>query len=212
MTSNYIIRPASPDDIDIVLELVFSAGAQALIWVLGGGDENRARTFMRDAYLRTDTLFSHSMIHVVEYQGEVVATVSYYDREEAHDFGTGGMLQVFRYFGFPRGLLTMWRASKLERSLPQPKKDCLYVANMAVLPSMQSKGIGKFILDYVHEQAFKRHLAWLSLDVEKLNTQAKTMYEREGFTTQYSRPAQHASVDGYYYMLKEVDQDLGEDD
>lgn len=74
----------------------------------------------------------------------------------------------------------------------------VFVANIALDPTIQSKGIGSAILMSLIQDAQRNHLP-LRLEVIKANERARTLYERLGFamtgetsthfTMEYLRPA-----------------------
>lgn len=56
-----------------------------------------------------------------------------------------------------------------------------YIAHLGVDPSMQSKGIGAKLVEYLMEQGRKAGKTQAALDVSVLNPRAQALYERLGF-------------------------------
>ncbi|MGQ9473130.1 MAG: GNAT family N-acetyltransferase [Candidatus Caldatribacteriaceae bacterium] len=59
-----------------------------------------------------------------------------------------------------------------------------YLSNLAVYPDYQRRGIGKKLLLAVEEEARKRGLSYIELDVERENWEAITFYQKAGYETQ----------------------------
>lgn len=83
--------------------------------------------------------------------------------------------------------------------------DQLHVANIAVSPGHQRRGIGNGMMTWLLEEAVRRGCASSSLEVRESNRAARSMYSRLGYrpvavrTAYYSNPAEDAVV-----MLKKL--------
>lgn len=75
--------------------------------------------------------------------------------------------------------------------------DELHITNVAVHPGWRRQGIGRTLLGGVLDDARRRRLRLVVLEVRPSNTEARTLYEALGFRVVGRRP-------GYYY-------DTGED-
>lgn len=93
---------------------------------------------------------------------------------------------VMREAGRVLGYLCLWEIA-----------DELHITNIAVHPSCRRQGIGRTLLQGVLEDARKRKLRLVVLEVRPSNTEARILYETFGFRVIGRRP-------GYYY-------DTGED-
>ena len=63
-----------------------------------------------------------------------------------------------------------------------PRSDELYVANLAVAPAYQNRGIGRRLLATAAQRAQERGYRWLSLHVAAANAPALHLYESAGFS------------------------------
>lgn len=86
----------------------------------------------------------------------------------------------------------------------------IYVIHMlAVLPSMQGKGICTTMINYVKDMAKQNHVKSLRLDILKGHLPAKKAYEKCGFTFKgsvkmYYEDTGETYYDVYEYRMKEV--------
>jgi ribosomal protein S18 acetylase RimI-like enzyme len=86
-------------------------------------------------------------------------------------------------------------------------RDEYYLANMAVFPDFQGRGIGSGLLAHAESKARDAGLKKCSLIVDTENPSARRLYERFGyqvvFTKTYPGPAEEAHA-GYHRMVKEL--------
>lgn len=86
-------------------------------------------------------------------------------------------------------------------------RDEYYLANMAVFPDFQGRGIGSALMAHAEGKASRAGLKKCSLIVDTENPSARRLYERCGykviFTKTYPGPAENAHA-GYHRMRKEV--------
>jgi ribosomal-protein-alanine N-acetyltransferase len=61
--------------------------------------------------------------------------------------------------------------------------DEMHLLNLAVLPVLEGRGHGRFMLDALCEQTRRRGLGLLWLEVRVSNARARALYERYGFRT-----------------------------
>jgi ribosomal-protein-alanine N-acetyltransferase len=59
--------------------------------------------------------------------------------------------------------------------------DEVHLLNLAVLPVLEGRGHGRFMLDALCQQALRRGLGLLWLEVRVSNARARALYERYGF-------------------------------
>ena len=62
-----------------------------------------------------------------------------------------------------------------------PRGDELFVRSMAVSPGEQGKGIGKILMEHVHEMAFSNGCSCITLNTTGFLLPAIRLYERFGF-------------------------------
>ena len=64
----------------------------------------------------------------------------------------------------------------------QVTRDILFIDDLAVKESYRCHGIGSQLLQFVKDKVKQEHLDGLELQVNARNTQAKRMYEKNGFS------------------------------
>ncbi len=110
-------------------------------------------------------LEAHGEVH--ESAGHGLRTLAVWRRE----LGTRGLLRAC-YALFPLGIAYVRRP---------PRSDELYVANLAVDPEYQNRGIGRQLLAAAVQRARERRYRRLSLHVAASNAPALHLYESAGF-------------------------------
>ena len=65
-----------------------------------------------------------------------------------------------------------------------PRREELFIRSMAVSPASRGKGIGKILMDHVHEMAFSNGCSVITLNTTPFLLPAIRLYERFGFQQQ----------------------------
>lgn len=71
-------------------------------------------------------------------------------------------------------------------------EDELHILNLSVRPEVQGRGFGKLLLSIILEDARKRMLRHIFLEVRKLNTKAISLYSKAGFVRAGIRKAYYS--------------------
>ena len=77
---------------------------------------------------------------------------------------------------------------QVQRDFFSGKRAC-HIADLAVAPGHDGRGIGRALLAYAENWAGKQRCRWLTLAVFPANTRARALYERTGFATDLVRMA-----------------------
>lgn len=199
------IRPATPDDVVLASRLIYLSMGELADYLFG-----RVRLsvdeILAGLFLLHGNRFSWSIAGIAEW-----------------DCKPAGMLVSFPGWEFTRrelaiglGLLRLcgiWDVLRL--SVPalsiangvETDRDEYYLANMAVSPDFQGRGIGSGLLAYAEDKAREAGLKKCSLIVDIENLAAHRLYERREyrvvFTKTYFGPAENAHA-GYHRMIKEL--------
>jgi GNAT superfamily N-acetyltransferase len=122
-------------------------------------------------YQREDATFSYRHCLVVEQAGEIIALVHAFPIPPAGEAATPSAP--------PDPVLQPYAELEAPGSL--------YISAMAVRPAYRGKGIGRRLLEAARQRARALGLEQLSLLCFAANTDARRLYEREGFSVTYRR-------------------------
>jgi len=199
------IRPAQPEDAELVVRLIqLSMGV--LADYLFGGVRTCVDEILAGLYTFEATRYSWSRTDIAECDAEPVGMIISFPGSESfrRDIATGfGLLKICNLFDV---MLLAVKALSIMSGV-ESKRDEYYLANLAVLPSHQGHGIGSALLAHVEGKARKAGLRKCSLIVDTEKPGALRLYERLGyqvvFTKTYVGRAEDAHA-GYYRLVKEL--------
>jgi ribosomal protein S18 acetylase RimI-like enzyme len=199
------IRPAIPDDAELVVRLIrMSMGV--LADYLFGGVRTPLDEILAGLYRFEANRYSWSRTDIAEWNGETVGMIiSFPGGETLHrDIATGfGLFKLCNFFDVMRlGLRALSMGGGIET-----KRDEYYIANLAVLPQYQGRGIGSDLLAHVEGKAKKSRFHKCSLIVDTEKPAARRLYEHRGYQVVYTKNFVGAAEDpqaGYYRLVKEL--------
>jgi ribosomal protein S18 acetylase RimI-like enzyme len=206
-TSTHLtIRPASPDDAELVVRLIqLSMGV--LADYLFGGVRTPVDEILAGLYKFETNRYSWSRTDIAEWDGEAVGMIISFPGVEAlyRDIATGfGLFKLCNFFDVMRLAV---RALSIASGI-ETKRDEYYIANLAVLPQYQGRGIGSGLLAHVEGKAKKAGLRKCSLIVDTEKPAARRLYERSGYQVVYTKTYVGAAEDahaGYFRLVKDLD-------
>lgn len=176
---NINFRPATPNDAAAAVPLIYSSGPAAFDFIFSPKPK-QALEFLQYTFTDGNGEFGYKYHVVGEVDGNVVAVGTAFDGNAALKYFLAMGRQIASFYGLaafsviPRGLQV--------ESIIQPPKGCLhYIAHLGVDASMQGKGIGSKLVEYLMEQGRKDGKTQTALDVSVLNPRAQALYERLGF-------------------------------
>jgi ribosomal protein S18 acetylase RimI-like enzyme len=199
------IRPAKPDDAKLAARLIYLS-----MGVLGkylfGGLRIPENEILAGLFALEDNRFSWRRADVAERDGEPTGIlVSFSARETSHrNLATGsGLLKLCGLRDVMRlALRALSIASGIEN-----KRDEYYIANLAVLPQYQGRGVGSRLLTHAEGKAQEAGTQNVSLIVDTENPGARRLYERFGYQVVFTKARVGSGEDlhaGYYRMVKEL--------
>jgi ribosomal protein S18 acetylase RimI-like enzyme len=199
------IRTADPDDAVLASRLMHLSMGELADYLFGGVrlsvDEILAGLFSLDG-----NRFSRSIADLAEWGGQPAGMlVSFPGREfTRRELAIG--LGLLKLCGLWDVLRLSVRALSIANGV-ETYRDEYYLANMAVSPEFQGRGIGSNLMTHAEDKAWRAGLKKCSLIVDLENPAARRLYERCGyqvvFTKTYPGPAENAHA-GYHRMLKEL--------
>lgn len=124
-------------------------------------------------------------------------------QKDAHPSVSGSLL--VKKFGWK----SLYRAMVMSTLFSyKPKRDEVYLENIAVSSDYRGQGVGKQLIGFLEEFTLKHQKDVLSLQVIFENERAKSLYERIGFKvtkiTKTPRLKSRMGVSGYYHMVKSM--------
>jgi ribosomal protein S18 acetylase RimI-like enzyme len=205
-TASLTIHPANPDDAELVTRLI-----QMSMGVLADHLFDDVRKPMDEIleglYRFEGNRYSWSKTDIAEWDGESVGMIiSFPGKETLHrNLATGsGLLKLCNFFDVLRLAV---RALSMGGGL-ETKRDEYYIANLAVLPQYQGRGIGSGLLLHAEEKAKKAGIQKCSLIVDTEKPAARRLYEHRGYQVVYTKTFVGVVEDpqaGYYRLVKDLD-------
>lgn len=199
------IRPARSEDVQLAARLLYLSMGE-LADYLFGGVQRSVEEILAGLYLSDRTRFSCRTADVAEWNGILAGMLfSFPGREFARRELSIGV-ELFKMCNLLEMVRLSMRALSIANGI-ETMRDEYYLANMAVLPEYQGRGIGTRLLANAEEKAKQVGIEKCSLIVDTENPSARRLYERFGyqvvFTKTYPGPAEDAHA-GYYRLVKEV--------
>ena len=199
------IRPAKPDDAELVVRLIpLSMGV--LADHLFGEVRTPLDEILAGLYRLGASRYGWSRTDIAEWNDEAVGMIiSFPGGETLHrDIATGfGLFKLCNFFDVMRlGLRALSMGSGIET-----KRDEYYIANLAVLPQYQGRGIGSGLLAHVEEKAKKAGTQKCSLIVDTEKPAALRLYEHLGYQVVFSKNLVGVTEDphaGFFRLVKEL--------
>ena len=172
-------RAATLEDLDAAVPLIFSSGPGAFNYIFSP-KPNQALEFLRYTFQDGAGELGYKNHIVGELDGKVVAVGAAFDGESTLKFFLAAARQIASFYGLA-ALPVMRHGLQVESIIQPPKGRLHYIAHLGVAPSMQSKGIGAKLVEYLMEQGRNAGKTQSALDVSVLNPRAQALYERMGF-------------------------------
>lgn len=175
--SEITLRPATPEDAPVMVDLVEIAGEgiPPFLWAGMAGPGQTARDVGLARARRSSGGFSYPNTTLAEMPGQPVGMVVAYPLAEPTDADraeVAGLIPLLRPVG------------ELELEAP----GSLYVNILGVYDGWRSRGIGATLIAATADSARQRGLARLSVQVFSQNHRAVSFYQRQGFAFAADRP------------------------
>lgn len=204
-TASLTIRPADPDNAGLAARLMCLSMGELADYLFGRAHLSVDK-ILAGLFLLEGNRFSRNIAEIAEWDGEPAGMLVSFPGWEItqRNLTTGvGLLRLC-------GLLDVLRLSVRALSIAdgiETRRDEYYLANLAVFPDLQGRGIGSGLLTHAEDKAWRAGLKKCSLIVDTENQAARRLYERCGyravFTKTYPGPAENVHA-GYHRMVKEL--------
>lgn len=178
----FLLRRAEPRDASAAARLILEA-APSLSVILG--DHSTALVAAQAAFRADRTELSHRFGMVEEGDGIRGLIIAFPGRLFGSlKLGTG--VQLARAAGARHAADLIRRGRVLDRLMPNPGRDVMYVSVLAVAPESRGQGVGAVLLERLVAAADWMGLG-VALDVGLENESARRLYERLGFVETSAR-------------------------
>jgi ribosomal protein S18 acetylase RimI-like enzyme len=197
------IRPAVPEDADVVARLLYET-ATGMYDVYTGG-RRRALRILRAAYGRPGNSASREIVWVAEVGGAVAGALAAFPVSEGDE-------RASRFLRVTLARTPPWKWPATLRIFhtgadltPVPPPDSLYVDALATEVGYRRRGVASALLDEACRLAGERGCRAVALDTAATNTAAQALYERCGFAVTERRAARGPipGIVGYARLLED---------
>ncbi|WAT10908.1 GNAT family N-acetyltransferase [Rouxiella badensis] len=163
-TDSPVIRPATADDAEQVIELISFADENALLYLTGKSDLQEAKAVYRRGFCREDVYYSYLFTQACFIEGHLAGCI----------------------LAFP-GYLEPTFIAETDSTLPlvrEAEDDELYIDSLSVYPAFRGQGLSRYLIDATKTQALRYQLSKLSLLADDTKPHLEKMYARYGFITE----------------------------
>lgn len=195
------IRAALIKDAPVAGELIRASLYGFATYLVGLGDDHRAAEVLGDYFRLPGNRYSYQVSYAALADKRVVGLLVAFSGKDLIKLNLWTMLQMSRVYSLSEIIKFIKRVLIL-RDEEEVGKDEFYVANLAVDPFHRGQGIGRALLEFSEELAFKKGLPKLSLLAETENVGAISLYEKFGFkiVKTYNHPHQMALTGSPAYV------------
>ena len=207
MEAGITIRPALPEDGTLAADLIFATGPD-LFDFLFYRDRQKNLKLIGRLFAEDTNSFCHACAHIAERDGKPVGLIHMVDFEEKKLGNQTLACSLVKQMGWFAFLIRTPRFMIVDHLIPEIQKNVYYIQHLATLASQRGRGIGQRLLAFCEEQAIKRELHCLMLDVESTNANAISLYQSFGFEITQKIDSRvfrrKYDFEGLYRMVKEV--------
>ncbi|GBE44237.1 MAG TPA: GNAT family N-acetyltransferase [Rhizobiales bacterium] len=168
------LRPAAPDDAEVLCELINIAGEglPLYVWEHMAEEGESAWAFGRRRARREEGDFSYRNATIAEIEGETAACmIGYPIADRPEDIDTGTMPAIFVPL----------------KELENLAAGSWYTDILSVYPQYRGRGLGTGLLEVAAARAGELGRKRLSLVITDANTRARRLYERCGYVERARR-------------------------
>ena len=178
MSAEPVIRPARPDEGDVVAKLLYETAGGMYDLFAGGRD--RAARILRAAYGRDGNSASREVVVLAELEGAVAGAMASFPVAEGD-----ARARAFLRLSLSRMPPWLWprtlRVFRMGGELTPPAPgDALYVDALATHPDLRRRGVATALLRAAEAQARDHGLNAVALDTAETNAAGQALYERFG--------------------------------
>ena len=210
MGENLIIRPARAQDAPMAAPLIYSTGPAA--FNLAFGSKDKATSIIRRLFAKPGNPMSFEYTKVAELEGLLAGILTLSDHAIEVKTQPRMGIELLRICG-PMLLLSRLPIHLRLRSLTKLTSDGeLCIEDIAVLPQMCGKGVGKILMNEAEVLASRQGYSAISLYVLRDNSPAIGFYRRLGYLCDEERVnpwlKNRYGFPGFLRMFKPINRPL----
>lgn len=178
------IRPASANDMDDGVALIYAAGEKLVNYIFGNGDEALAMRYLRLAWRRGHGQYGFKNHWVADVDGHCAGLISCWHDTLPANFDAETMASITDLFSHQNALDVVMRSREYADEIPPPKSDEFAVGHVATASAFKRSGVATQLMNFMYSEACRLNKSTMILDVENVNTGAQAFYHSMGFVVQ----------------------------
>jgi ribosomal protein S18 acetylase RimI-like enzyme len=199
------LQPATPDMASVASALIYLTMGKMADYLFGSDNAQKAQGLLKRLFREKYNRFSYQFTEVVTLSGEVTGLVIAYSGRlmksielpmAFHLIQANGVLGFIR---FVKRAIPLFGVKEVEN-------DEYFISNIAVFPTYQGQGLGKYMLSQAEKTAGVRGFNKISLTVDVENERALSLYTQTGFTvietTEIESLHRQIGYRGFHRMVK----------
>lgn len=188
MTSSIVVRKATAADGTDAVPLLLAAGDPLLVNVFGLGDEDQALSYLQYAWQYGSGQYGFKNHFVATLDEKVVGLICGWHSRLPKDFDRATLSSITDHYGLDGAIDVVMRGQVYMATLEPPMATELCVGHLAVHRSARRKGVGRMLLEHMHDYAHSLKKNALVLNVLSDNDSAVSFYQRCGFGVHQTTP------------------------
>lgn len=205
--SDVIIRRGNTSDSVPANFLIYSTGKNFFNYLFPYKLE-RILKILELLYEKDKGIFSHIFSTVATLNGNVVGLELGFTSKDKCIHSLFTDIQIAKKHNPIQIIQMIIRKNLINKFFMNIDNDSYYISNLAVIPSVQYKGIGSILLKNALDYAKAGDFKSCSLDVSMINTNAIKFYKKFGFKIHkkisYLDIEKKYTLSGQYRMLKKI--------
>lgn len=193
-------RPATAEDAETAVPLIYSSGPPAFDFVLVQGQQKSAQEFLQGAFRQGGGQFGFANHTVVTHNRRVVGVGACYNSRKCFAFMTAAVRQFVPFYGLFGSFSVIRRGLQIQQLYPPPHRTKNYIGHLGVSEEVQGHGIGRRLVEHFLDISRNNGATHAVLDVSQENPRAQALYERIGFQIVREHPPKLPGVPGHRRM------------
>ena len=196
LSNDTVIRSAKPDDVNVVVPLIYSSGPVAFDHIFTVEGKGTAQEFLHFTFQRTGTEFSYTNHHCIEKDGRIVAVGAAFDNRNEFKAILIMLYHILRFYGLIKSIGVIRRGLLFEKGVRPPAKGEMAIVHIGVDPNAQGQGYGRAIMQHLIQHGKALSYEKAVLDVAGPNHRARSLYQSLGFKITKRCPNHNVSRPG----------------